>query len=230
MLLSSNAIITIDGAAGTGKSSVAVTLANRLGGQCLDSGAMYRAVAVLAKEQGIAPESSDILAARVRDIGIHFNWEKSPPTVMLGDEDVSVRIREWDISGIVSSVAKQPAIRSVLMEQQRLIAEKHPLLITEGRDQGSVVFPEALVRFFLKADIAERIKRRAKQLSEAGNTIDEKEVELDISNRDHIDSTRSDGPLICPENAIVVDTSNQTLDEVVDFMEEKVRSVLNFHD
>ena len=123
-------IITIDGAAGTGKSSVASLLAKKIGAGCLDSGAMYRAVAVLAKDFDIDPKDGPKLAAKVNDVGISFNWENDPPTVMLGERDVSERIRELDISGIVSSVAKQPEVRAVLMGQQRIIASSHPLLVT----------------------------------------------------------------------------------------------------
>ncbi len=225
--MTARSIITIDGAAGTGKSSVAGLLAKKLDAGCLDSGAMYRAVAVLAIDFDIKPTDGLALANKVNEVGISFNWEKDPPTVMLGGVDVSERIRELDISGIVSSVAKQPEVRAVLMDQQRIIASTHPLLVTEGRDQGSVVFPEAIVHFFLEADLAERTKRRTKQLQESGNDVHPDVVAEDIKNRDHIDSTRSDGPLICPEGAVVINTSNHTLEEVVEKMEHIVRRTLS---
>ena len=219
-------IITIDGAAGTGKSSVASLLAKKIGAGCLDSGAMYRAVAVLAKDFDIDPKDGPKLAAKVNDVGISFNWQNDPPTVMLGERDVSERIRELDISGIVSSVAKQPEVRAVLMGQQRIIASSHPLLVTEGRDQGSVVYPEAVVRFFLEADLEERTKRRTKQLQESGKDVHPDVVAEDIQNRDRIDTTRSDGPLICPEGAVVINTSAQSLKEVVETMEHIVNESL----
>ena len=220
-------IITIDGAAGTGKSSVASLLAKKIGAGCLDSGAMYRAVAVLAKDFDIDPKDGPTLATKVNDVGISFNWENDPPTVMLGERDVSERIRELDISGIVSSVAKQPEVRAVLMGQQRIIASSHPLLVTEGRDQGSVVFPEAVVRFFLEADLEERTKRRTKQLQESGKDVHPDVVAEDIKNRDRIDTTRSDGPLVCPEGAVVINTSAQSLKEVVEMMERIVNESLS---
>ncbi len=224
--MTARSIITIDGAAGTGKSSVAQLLAKRIGAGCLDSGAMYRAVAVLAKDFDIDPKDGPTLAAKVNYVGVSFNWNNDPPTVMLGGVDVSERIRELDISGIVSSVAKQPEVRAVLIDQQRIIASTHPLLVTEGRDQGSVVFPEAVVRFFLEADFEERTKRRTKQLLEAGKDVHPDVVAEDIKNRDRIDTTRSDGPLICPEGAVVINTSSQSLEEVVDTMDRIVRDAV----
>jgi len=113
------------------------------------------------------------------------------------------------------------------MGQQRIIASSHPLLVTEGRDQGSVVFPEAVVRFFLEADLEERTKRRTKQLQESGKDVHPDVVAEDIKNRDRIDTTRSDGPLVCPEGAVVINTSAQSLKEVVEMMERIVNESLS---
>jgi CMP/dCMP kinase len=219
-------VVTIDGAAGTGKTSVAQELARRLGTDCLDTGAMYRAVAVLAVDYGIDPNDGAILARAVQEKRICFDWNQSPPAIKLGNENISKRIRDLDVSGVVSIVAKQPEVREVLVEQQRRIGREHPLLVTEGRDQGSVVFPNAPVRFFLEAKMDERTKRRVKQLRESGKTVGDAQVHQDISTRDKIDSTRTDGPLTCPTGAIIIDTSDKTMVEVVDLMEESVRSVL----
>ena len=220
-------IITIDGAAGTGKSTVAQELARRLGTDFLDTGAMYRAVAVLAVEQNITPSDGATLAVAIRKAGIQFDWESTPPTIMLGGIDISERVRDLEISGVVSTVAKQPEVREVLVEQQRIIGENHPLLVTEGRDQGSIVFPQAHARFFLTAAVNERTRRRANQLRKAGSTVNEKEVQQDIETRDFIDSTRTDGPLTCPDGAIVIDTSSMSMEEVVNFMEEEVKTLLS---
>ncbi len=219
-------VVTIDGAAGTGKSTVAQELARRLGTECLDTGAMYRAVAVLAIEKQIDPNDGTALASLVEQIGIQFDWEQTPPAILLGGENISLRIRELDVSGVVSIVAKQRAIREVLVQQQRSIAESHPLLVTEGRDQGSVVFPDAALRFFLTAAVDERTKRRVQQLREAGTSVKKEVVQQDIESRDQIDSTRMDGPLTCPEGAIIVDTSTISLTEVVDVMESEVKALL----
>ena len=219
-------IITIDGPAGTGKSSVAHRLASRLGLDFLDTGAMYRAAALIALETGIDPDQGDALAAAISDMGVQFDWQSDPPRLMLDDRDVSARIRDLDVSGIVSIVAAQTPVRSVLVERQRDIAEAHPRLVTEGRDQGSVVFPDASVRFFLDASIEVRAQRRIKQLASAGQTIDEHEIRSDIESRDRLDTSRDDAPLIKPEGAIVIDSSNKSLPEVVEEMERIVRDRL----
>ncbi|MBT5137039.1 MAG: (d)CMP kinase [Phycisphaerae bacterium] len=219
-------VITIDGAAGTGKSSVARELAHRLGTDCLDTGAMYRAVAVLAIDFGLDPRGGEALALAIREKGIRFDWNDDPPTILLGGEDIARRVRDLDVSGVVSIVAQQPEIREVLVEQQRAIRELHPLLVTEGRDQGSVVFPDANVRFFLEAEVAERTRRRVKQLRDAGNTVQDKEIQLDIESRDKLDSSRADGPLICPDGAIIINTSSLSKEEVVSTMESEVHSRL----
>jgi len=220
-------VVTIDGAAGTGKTSVAQLLAQRLGTDCLDSGAMYRAVAVLAIEEEINPSDGASLCEAIQKAGITFDWDKSPPPVMLGGKDISRRIRELDVSGVVSTIAKQPEVRNVLVEQQRKIRESHPLLVTEGRDQGSVVFPDAAVRFFLEAPVDIRTQRRVKQLKAGGSEVQSEEVQHDIEARDQLDSTRTDGPLTCPEGAIIIDTSILSREEVVDYMEYKVRDILS---
>jgi len=219
-------VVTIDGAAGTGKTSVAQELARRLGTDCLDTGAMYRAIAVLSVDHGIAPDDGVALAELIQELGIRFDWNHEPASILLGGVDVSSRIRDLDVSGVVSIVAKQPEVRKVLVEQQRRIGEEHPLLVTEGRDQGSIVFPDAEVRFFLEAKMDERTKRRVKQLRQSGKTVENSQVLQDISERDKIDSTRTDGPLTCPEGAIVIDTSDKTMMEVVDSMEQTVRTAL----
>ena len=220
-------VVTIDGAAGTGKSSVALELAKRLGTDCLDTGAMYRAIAVLAVDESIDPNDGPKLAKAVEGMGIRFDWDVTPPAILLGGKDVSKRIRDLDVSSIVSLVAKQPEVRTVLVEQQQRIGKEHPLLVTEGRDQGSVVFPDAAVRFFLQAKMDERTKRRVKQLREAGATVEDAQVHQDISTRDKIDSTRVDGPLACPHGAIVIDTSDKSMMDVVDLMEKSVKVYLS---
>ncbi len=219
-------VVTIDGAAGTGKSSVAHELAKRLGTECLDTGAMYRAVAVLVTDYDIDADNGVELAAKTKELGIRFNWDKCPPPILLGDKDVSMRIRDLDVSGIVSVVAAQPEVRTILVDQQREIAEEHPLLVTEGRDQGSVVFPNSPARFFLTADVEERTRRRVKQLREAGKIVDVDQVRKDIMSRDKIDSTREKDPLVCPNGAIVVDTSELTMVKVVDYLERSVQSLM----
>jgi cytidylate kinase len=216
-------IITIDGPAGTGKSTVAHLLAARLGLDFLDTGAMYRATALVAIEREIDPADGPALAAVMAGQDLHFDWRQDPPRIMLGDRDISRRIRDLDVAEVVSIVAAQAELRSVLVEQQRRIAADHPRLVTEGRDQGSVVFPDAGARFYLDADIEIRADRRARQLIAAGMDVDLEQIVEGIIERDRIDSSRSDGPLIRPQGAIAVDTSTLTAQQVVDELERLSR-------
>ena len=216
-------IITIDGPAGTGKSTVAHLLAERLGLEFLDTGAMYRAAALVAIERGIDPADGAALGAALGLANLHFDWTADPPRVLLDDRDVSRRIRDLDVSGVVSIVAAQPAVREVLVAHQRRIAAAHPRLVSEGRDQGSVVFPDAALRFYLDADVTIRATRRAEQLARAGKHVDQDAVYHDILKRDRLDAGRSDGPLIRPEGAIDVDTGRRTAEQVVDAMEAEAR-------
>lgn len=216
-------IITIDGPAGTGKTTVAHMLAKRLGLDFLDTGAMYRAAALVAIEQNIDPTEGPALAAAVGEAGLHFDWDTDPPQLMVGDRDLSRRIRELDVSSTVSIVAGQAELRGVLVEQQRRIAAEHPRLVTEGRDQGSVVFPDARLRFYLDADVEIRAARRAAQLVEAGMVVDHQRIVADIIERDRLDSTRSDGPLIRPQGAVEVDAGTKTAEEVTDVLEDVSR-------
>lgn len=216
-------IITIDGPAGTGKSSVAHQLAQRLGLEFLDTGAMYRAAALLAVEQAIDPADGSKVAQSVQASELHFDWSENPPHLLLGERDVTSRLRDDEVNEIVSIVARQPQLREVLVERQRQIANEHPRLVSEGRDQGSVVFPDAQVRFYLDADAQVRARRRAAQLKMQGQDVDVESIEEEIRRRDRIDSTRADGPLIRPEGAMNVDTSDLTFSEVVDQLERIVR-------
>jgi cytidylate kinase len=219
-------VITIDGPAGTGKSSVAHRLAQRLGLEFLDTGAMYRAAALLALEQGLSPDGGLVLAAAVERTPPRFDWCSSPPRMMLGGCDVSERIREADVTGIVSRVAACPEVRRQMVDSQRAAAAAHPRLVTEGRDQGSVVFPDAPLRIYLDAAPQVRARRRAEQLRIAGRPADEADILRGILERDRIDSCRSEGPLRVPFGAECVDTSELDLDGVVERLEALARARL----
>lgn len=223
----STIIITIDGPAGTGKSTLAHHLAKRLGIEFLDTGAMYRAAALVAIERGIDPGNGLTLGEALAQIDLHFDWSADPPRVMLDDRDVTGRIRDLDVSSKVSQAAAQPEVRRHLVRAQQDIARRHPRLVSEGRDQGSVVFPDAPVRFFLHADVGVRADRRMAQLLEAGKTdVDKDRIMRDIEQRDQMDTTRRDGPLIRPSGAIDIDTSHRSIDDLVDEMEAVVREKL----
>lgn len=216
-------IITIDGPAGTGKSSVARRLAKRLGLEFLDTGAMYRAAALLTLERGLSCDDGGAIAAGICNEGLTFDWSKDPPALQLGSRNVMSRIRDKDVNDVVSDVATQHGLREVMVALQRLIARQHARLVTEGRDQGSTVFPDAVVRFYLDADPEVRARRRCEQLLRDGRTAEHDEVLRSILERDRIDSTRADAPLRIPNGAVVVDTSAMCEDEVVDRLEAEVR-------
>lgn len=218
-------IITIDGPAGTGKSSVARMLAKSLGLDFLDTGAMYRAAAVIAIERGLAASSvregecpirdrGELLRA-VRDADLRFDWKKDPPDLLAWGRSVTHRLRDKDVTAIVSPIAGIAELRSHMVDKQRLFAAQHPRLVSEGRDQGSVVFPDATVKFYLDADPRVRAQRRMQQLLDAGQSADEAALLADIIARDHSDMSRTDGPLIRPADALVLDTSGMNFEQVV---------------
>lgn len=228
-------IVTIDGPAGTGKSSVAQSLAERLGLDLLDTGAMYRAAAAIGIDRGLIGDvqTGDVKAIDrfveiVAEADVHFDWTTDPPAIMawskaLGRfEPINERIRTPDVTKAVSIVAGIVPLRRHMVRKQRIIANQHPRLVTEGRDQGSVVFPDALVKFFLDADLKVRAERRADQLRAAGYPVEADELMADLARRDQADRNREEGPLICPDDAITVDTSALSFEQVVDRLERDV--------
>lgn len=217
-------IVTIDGPAGSGKSTLARQLANRLGLDFLDTGAMYRAIAAKSIERGIdIVEEPYYVVELARNCPLRFDWKTDPPRLFAREADVTDRLRDPDVTGSVSDVAAIGAVRSVLVENQRRIGDEHPRLVTEGRDQGSIVFPRADVKFYLDASPAVRAQRRADQLREMGKPVQLESIRQNIIERDRKDSSRPDGPLICPDDAIRIDTSDMTLDDVLDLLEQNVR-------
>ncbi len=220
-------IITIDGPAGTGKSTVARRLAERLGLEFLDTGAMYRAAAAIAIDRGHeaavrAGHTADWLQL-VLEADLHFDWRTRPPAVLAWLRPMDDRIRDHDVTALVSVVAAVAPLRKHMVQKQRIIGHQHPRLVTEGRDQGSVVFPDAPVKFYLDARPEVRAQRRADQLRAHGRDVDLNALLADIVRRDHLDSTRPDGPLTCPADAVRVDTSTLMLDEVVTTLEHTTR-------
>ncbi len=225
--------ITIDGPAGAGKSSVAQSVAHQLGLDFLDTGAMYRAIAWVALECGISLD--DVSAAEPQVIEAfekatpRFDWTCSPPRIWVNwpiTIDVSERIRDADVTRAVSVVARMPLIRAALVVRQRAIRDDHPRLVTEGRDQGSVVFPDAEVRLYLDASARERAHRRSAQLMKSGRVqhVDLEKILEEILRRDRLDRERTDGPLIQPEGAIVIDSTGMDREEVIQTIIQTVRA------
>ena len=217
-------IVTIDGPAGTGKSTVAHAVATRLGLDVLDTGAMYRAATAIAIDHNIDLSDTDAIVERVADADLHFDWACDPPAILAWLKPLNERIRNEDVSAIVSRISAIGPLRAHMVRKQRLIAQQHPRLVSEGRDQGSVVFPQATIKFYLDAEPRIRAERRVSQLAKAGVVVDEDEMLRRIQERDHLDSTRSDGPLVCPPDAIVVDTTALRFQDVVDALVEHVNT------
>ena len=219
-------IITIDGPAGTGKSSVARELARRLGLDFLDTGAMYRAAAAIVLDKDVPRSDAPAVVRMVAGADLRFDWSADPPRIMAFDRPIDGRIRDPDVTDVVSEIASIPELRRHMVAKQRLIAEQHRRLVTEGRDQGSEVFPDAAVKFYLDADPAVRARRRVEQIrakAGPGAAINEAEMLQDIVDRDRSDSSRQVGPLICPGDAVRVDTSSLTFEQVVNELEDQVR-------
>ena len=204
-------VIAIDGPAGSGKSSVARALANRLGLGYLDTGAMYRAVTFAALHLGL--ELTD--AAAAGDVARAMSLEMGASSVIVDGVDATSAIRGPEVSGAVSVVAAHPPVREELRRRQRAWVAAHGGGVVEGRDIGTVVFPDARLKVFLTASPDVRAHRRA---AEQGET-DEATIATwaaNLAERDHLDSTRADSPLREADGAAVVDTSDRTIEEVVD--------------
>jgi len=222
-------VITIDGPAGTGKSTIAHRLAERLGLDYLDTGAMYRGAALIALEANLDLNHGKSVTQAFVNANLRFDWSTKPPRLLIDNpdtQDITERIREVDVTTAVTPVSALSELRAVMRQRQRAIRQDHPRLITEGRDQGSAVFDDAPIKFYLDAEPDTRAKRRVRQLRATGQPADEADTLAKILNRDEADRTRKDGPLIVPDDAIVFDTTHLTREQVTDTLEEHVRDWL----
>lgn len=205
-------VIAIDGPSGTGKSSTAKELAKRLSIDYLDTGAMYRGLSLKALEAGVAPGDPAPLAALAQELEFRF---PSLGVVELGGRDVSREIRMPEVSGRVSVDCAVPAVREALVARQRAYGEGRSCVL-DGRDIGTIVFPEARFKFYVDCDARERARRRVAELSAMGREADFDDVLKNLLERDHLDSTRAVGPLRKADDAIVIDTTNITFEEQVE--------------
>ena len=214
--------VAIDGPAGAGKSSIAKAVSKKLGFVYIDTGAMYRAVAVYAIENGIEIKEENFTSDVLDEIKIDITYEDGTQKIFLLGKDVSERIREADVSIGASNVAVIPAVRLKLVELQRALAEKTSVIM-DGRDIGTYVLPDAEVKIFLTASSDVRARRRLLEMKEKGMEADFETVKRDIEYRDKNDSERECAPLRQAEDAVLVDTSDMTIDEVIERITEIIR-------
>ena len=218
-------IISIDGASSTGKSTLARKISNLLKFIHIDSGAMYRAVTLFAKNNHLLSNNlvdKKVLIKLLPNIKVDFVKNN----IHLNGMDVSKDVRDENISNFVSKVAEIPEVRSFLVTKQRNFTINHNVVM-DGRDIGSVVFPDADIKFFLHADLNIRVERRYNELKSLNSNICKEEVKLNIIQRDYTDSNRQDSPLIVPENAISIDVSEFDINSLFEFMMKKIHSRLS---
>jgi cytidylate kinase len=208
-------IVAIDGPAGAGKSTVARSLARRLGAGYLNTGLMYRGITWIADERGVDPGDEAALAALAAREPVRLEPGIAGERVFVGDRDVTAHVRDPEVTRRVSEVSAHRAVRAAVVAAQRaLLAQGN--WVADGRDVGSVVWPDAEVKVYLDASPAERARRRRAEFAEQGIEMSEAEVLADIERRDHLDRTRAESPLIVAEGAVVVDSTDFGVERVVE--------------
>ena len=218
-------LITIDGPAGAGKTTVSRQLAGRLGYRYVDTGALYRGVAYVARRHGIAPQDDAALGRRLNGLELIFEPAESGQRLLADGEDITELIRTPEISMLASAVSARPLVRDYLLKVQRELGRRKGAVF-EGRDMGTVVFPEADVKFFLSAAEQIRAQRRFAEIqAKTGASLEE--VERDMRLRDEQDSTRSVAPLKAADDAIRIDSSDLSIEQVVAQMLVRVQQVLD---
>jgi cytidylate kinase len=220
-------IVTIDGPSGAGKSTISKLLAANLNYTYLDTGAMYRVVGLRVERSGLDLEAENAGKKLVQlldtlDMALAAGEEGQETRAFLDGEDVSDAIRTPELAMVASRVSAEPEVRKKLTEMQRAIGSRGAI-VAEGRDMGTVVFPEAKYKFFLDATPEERARRRQKQLQEKGQKVEFEKLVAQIQKRDRDDSSRSLAPLQPAADAVVIDSSQMSIDEVVSFMLKAVR-------
>jgi cytidylate kinase len=219
-------VIAIDGPAGAGKTTTAKIVAQKLNYVHIDTGAMYRAVTLRVLEEKIPLTDADRIARLAEESEISLQVSHGANRVLVNGRDVTSRIRSAEVTKAVSSVSSNPRVRAVLVREQRKMAAEGGVVL-EGRDIGTVVLPNADLKIFMVADVSERAKRRKKEYATAGVEVDEESLARDIEERDRKDSTRQASPLKQAHDAIVLDTSNLTIEEQVDFIVKKAIDLIN---
>ncbi|MCK4294483.1 MAG: (d)CMP kinase [Planctomycetes bacterium] len=211
-----NLVITIDGPAASGKSTVARLLAERLDASFLDTGAMYRAVTLAAMRAGAHMSDEDELLGVIESSEFEFSAEAGKTTVCVNGVEVTEQIRGPEVTANARYAAAAPRVREKLVEMQRQFAAGEERIVTEGRDQGTVAFADADIKFYLTADPRERARRRQAELRAAGEERNLEQIQTAIEDRDNSDQSRTTGPLRPADDAIVVDTTELGIEEVVE--------------
>ncbi len=220
-------VIAIDGPSGSGKGTTARRVARALDWHLLDSGALYRLVGLAAARKGQADASEEALAAIASDLEVRFDADDAgEERVWLGDSDVSAELRTEECGRLASHVAVLPKVRNALMALQKGFRTA-PGLVADGRDMGTIVFPDAMLKVFLTASAGERAKRRHKQLNDKGIDVSLPALSRDIEDRDRRDSERSVAPLRPAEDARLLDSSNLTIDEVTQTVLDWAHELIN---
>jgi cytidylate kinase len=203
-------IVALDGGVASGKSAVGRRVADALGLPFVDSGLMYRAITRLGAERGVDPHDADALTSLARSTRIRIDGER----VWADGTELTAGIYDTDFADALPLVSATPGVREALVEQQRALGEQG--VVMAGRDIGTVVFPNADHKFFLVASLAEKVRRRAAQYERRGEHVDEEAMRKEVEMRDRVDSERAIAPLRPADDAVVIDTDDLTLDEVVD--------------
>lgn len=208
-------VVTIDGPVGSGKGTISTRLAERLGWHLLDSGALYRLVALKALRTDTAPEATEALAKLARHLDCRFDSDGSTSSIYLDGGDVTAEVRTEAVSQMASKVAAVPAVRQALEARQKAFRQA-PGLVADGRDMGTVIFPDAPVKLFLTASARARAERRYKQLKEKGESVNLPRLLQDLEARDARDMSREVAPLAPAEDATIIDSTELGINEVVD--------------
>jgi cytidylate kinase len=217
-------VVTIDGPAGSGKSTISRLLAEKMHLLYLDTGAMYRAVALAAQRQGLDVDQGALLGEMCQRLDLNFDRTVDPPVVRLGKEDVSAAIRTPEMDMLSSKISTVREVREEMTKLQRKIGDSGGL-IAEGRDMGTVVFPQAGLKIFLTASLEERVERRYRERVNRGERMSRKRVRSELEKRDEQDSLRALAPLRPAEDAEIIDTSCMRIDQVVEYVEKIYRKM-----
>jgi len=208
-------VITIDGPGGSGKGTIAMRLAEQLGWHFLDSGALYRLVAVAAMDRDMDDGDEDGLAELARGLDVSFGLSDEGMVILLDGNYITGRLRSPEVSSMASRVAAIPAVRAALVHRQRAF-RRPPGLVADGRDMGTVIFPDAVLKIFLTASAEARAERRHKQLKEKGENVNLSRLFREIEERDARDRSRAVSPLRPADDAHVIDSTEMTINEVLD--------------